>query len=120
MDEIDILIELGRLAENGYVREFYDPKDGELKYNITEKGVKFVIEEAKRNKRFRITLFASLYNLHKNFSEEPYKSLVVVVNYFKNRLGIKTIAKDIVEAVEKGWITGIEIKDKDGFIKLFA
>lgn len=111
----DIEHNLGKLAEEGLLKEKYDKESKDLVYGLTDNGVKYAEKLLRESKDARLFMLKIFFSEMKDKSK--YEIIMEAARFFKS-LGIN-IFGDIIEAVKEGRIIGIRINDKDEFLNLY-
>lgn len=106
---------LGKMAENGILKEKFNEKINQMTYGLTNKGFDDVTELLKKDRVSRIFLMRVFQNIRNTDAND---ALFFTAKYFKENFKINFF-KDIVKAKRNGEIKGIEIKNENKFIKLY-
>lgn len=106
---------LGKLSEEGKLKEEYDEETGDFKYSFTEEGLNYSGEMLKNNRDARLFMFSVFMNMAPE-GQDPLETLVNYAKFMKKECEVNAF-REVAEAVERGEIKGIEIK-KDNLEEL--
>lgn len=110
---VDIERLLGSMSERGLLKE--DASTGALRYSLTGRGEYKGVELLLKSREARLFLIQTVMKVtNRDFLDALFEAAKFMKKEFQINL-----FKDVVDAVKAGEVTGIGIKDEEGFIKTY-